>query len=116
MRQGVAVESAPCRGGFAFSPPPFLGCPGTPSQVARAGGRAKAGAMLEYFVDGMQAGAARVRASFHKNFEHGGRYLISVWFGLEHGHKAGGALSGTMPQTWAVMDDFGALVCVEEFK
>ena len=32
-------------GRFSFSPPPFLGCPGTPSQVARAGGRAKAGAM-----------------------------------------------------------------------
>lgn len=72
--------------------------------------------MLEYFVDGMQAGEARVRASFHKSYEIGGRYLISVWFGLEHGRSAGGVMSATMPQTWAVVDDFGALVCVEDFR
>lgn len=68
-----------------------------------------------YFTNGMQAGAAKVRASFHKAYETG-RYLISVWFGIEHGMNAGGHIEGTMPQTWAVVDDFGNLVVVEGFQ
>lgn len=59
----------------------------------------------------------KINCSWSRVFDKAGpAWLITLSIGTLHGHKSGGEILAAFPQSWAVVDDFGTLVCVEMWR
>ena len=60
-------------------------------------------------------GIVRVQRLYHSNF-HGDGWYAPYLITLDHGFDCRGRITGWSPQTRAVMDDYGFLVVVREWR
>lgn len=60
---------------------------------------------------------SKIRCWAHRNYQNArGTWLLTLLVGANHGSGGGGNLFAAYPQSWAVVDDFGDLICVEAWK